>query len=90
MYTIGRSAANFPDPLRFMPERWQRDEVTGSLKGVNNASATLPFALGARSCIGRKMAEIQINQLISTVSDNFPLDGLVLIFLRTILLYFSC
>jgi ecdysteroid 2-hydroxylase len=67
MYTSGRSASNFPEPNRFLPERWQRNETTGGLMGVSNPSATIPFALGARSCIGRKLAETQMNQLISKV-----------------------
>jgi len=83
MYTSGRSAANFPEPGRFLPERWQRDEATGRLRGVSNASATLPFAVGGRSCIGKKLAEIQLNLLVTKVfviSDwkilliNFPLS----------------
>ncbi|XP_059480622.1 cytochrome P450 315a1, mitochondrial [Neocloeon triangulifer] len=74
LYTSGRSAANFPDPSRFWPERWSRENSSGGLLGVNHASASIPFGLGARSCIGRKLADIQLTQLISQLLAGFRIE----------------
>lgn len=60
LYSSGRDSKNFPQPNEFLPERWIRTE-SGTYKGVIHPHASLPFALGARSCIGRKLAEIQIS-----------------------------
>lgn len=50
-----------------MPERWLRDEQTGDYKGVYKPNASLPFAIGNRSCIGRKLALSQMQYLIAEV-----------------------
>lgn len=70
MYTSGRDDRNFPDANSFNPDRWQRREINTSQTyiGVNNVYASLPFAMGARSCIGRKLAENQLYLTIKMVS----------------------
>lgn len=68
LYTIGRLESVFPEAESFKPERWLRD-VNGHLLGVREPMAYFPFALGARSCIGRKLAEAQICQTITKVCD---------------------
>jgi len=59
IYTSGRDVKNFPKPNEFWPHRWTRD-AGGNYKGVFNPFACLPFAMGARSCIGRKIADTQM------------------------------
>lgn len=66
LYSSGRDAANFPQPNEFRPERWIRTQK-GIYQGVVHPHASLPFALGARSCIGRKLAEIQISLALAEV-----------------------
>lgn len=53
-----------------MPERWLREEDTGELKAVYEAHATLPFAIGNRSCIGRKLALNQMHYMIAEVKNE--------------------
>ncbi|KAF4529416.1 hypothetical protein B566_EDAN003510 [Ephemera danica] len=77
LYTSGRSALDFPDPERFWPERWLRSEDSadqGSYCGVVNQHATVPFALGARSCIGRKLAETQLMDIVIKMLREFRLE----------------
>lgn len=68
LYSCGRDEANFPRADEFLPERWLRGEK-GEFQGVINPNATLPFAMGARSCIGRKLAEVQMSLTMAEVSD---------------------
>lgn len=65
LFTSGRNEEYFGEPERFQPERWLRDE-SGRNK-VQNSFACLPFGLGPRSCIGRRVAEIQMQFLLSRV-----------------------
>lgn len=37
----------FPEPEKFIPERWSRDN-----KDPPNVFASLPFGFGARMCVG--------------------------------------
>ncbi|KAH8041661.1 hypothetical protein HPB51_017463 [Rhipicephalus microplus] len=54
----------------FKPERWLRD---GDRTGQVNSWACLPFGLGARSCIGRRVAEVQMQFLIARTVQKFQL-----------------
>lgn len=38
------------------------------------SSASLPFALGARSCIGKKLAMLQMTELITQMVQNFDFE----------------
>ncbi|XP_046400369.1 cytochrome P450 315a1, mitochondrial [Ischnura elegans] len=42
--------------------------------GVNSPYASLPFGMGARSCIGKKIAEMQMSMTISKLVNHFHLD----------------
>nr|UYG55632.1 cytochrome P450 315a1 [Geocoris pallidipennis] len=70
LYTIGRLESVYPEAENFKPERWLRTNA-GHLKGVNEPMAYFPFALGARSCIGRKLAEAQIYQTITKIFSKY-------------------
>jgi cytochrome P450 len=47
-WSATRSAKNFKDPNSFIPERWLDPNTT------DNLSASNPFLLGTRACIGQK------------------------------------
>lgn len=55
LYSSGRSSENFVEPDKFLPERWIRLEKRGYY-GVHKPGATIPFAIGVRSCIGKKIS----------------------------------
>ncbi|XP_065346066.1 cytochrome P450 315a1, mitochondrial [Cloeon dipterum] len=75
LFTSGRDANNFRDPLRFWPERWSRKTAQqNGLLGVTQASGAIPFGLGARSCIGRKLAETQIFELLTQLMSEFKIE----------------
>lgn len=65
-YTSGRDPNNFTNPSQFAPERWVRGDNETDHK-VLKTYATMPFAIGGRSCVGKKVATYQIHCLISKV-----------------------
>lgn len=50
VFAASRSARNFADPDRFVPERWLGDPRFAADK----RAALQPFSIGARNCIGKK------------------------------------
>lgn len=71
MYSAGRDELSFPEANRFLPWRWNRDPDTGTLKYVNHAQSSIPYALGARNCIGQRIANAQMHVLLSTILRTF-------------------
>ncbi|XP_071959482.1 1,25-dihydroxyvitamin D(3) 24-hydroxylase, mitochondrial-like [Antedon mediterranea] len=69
-YSITRNPEYFDDPLSFKPERWLH-RVKG--ESLNNF-LMLPFGVGVRSCIGRRLAEQEIHTLLVMIIRNFWLE----------------
>lgn len=59
---LGSSEDNFEDASQFKPERWLQKE-----KKIN-PFAHLPFGLGKRMCIGRRLAELQLHLALCWVN----------------------
>nr|QZU75317.1 cytochrome P450 315a1 [Antheraea pernyi] len=74
IYTSGRDDNNFSRPHDFLPYRWDRSDPRKKELINHIPSASLPFALGSRSCIGKKIAMLQISELIKQITDNFDLE----------------
>ncbi|GME43052.1 benzoate 4-monooxygenase cytochrome P450 [Neofusicoccum parvum] len=64
LYTIQRSPDYFFDPATFRPERWLEGAEETDFKG-DNRSASRPFLIGTRACIGRHMAQQSIRLIIA-------------------------
>ncbi|NXI38449.1 CP27B protein, partial [Galbula dea] len=60
-YATSRDARLFPDPDSFRPERWLCRDST------HHPFASLPFGVGKRSCVGRRLAELEIHQALAHV-----------------------
>ncbi|XP_011267156.1 cytochrome P450 315a1, mitochondrial [Camponotus floridanus] len=73
IYSSGRNGEDFPEPNEFLPERWVRTK-DNFYQGVKNSYATLPFAMGVRSCIGRKLAETQMSLTLAQLIKNFKIE----------------
>lgn len=69
LYPLGRSAAVFEDPLRFDPGRWGKSREEGQ-KGVGTGFRSLAFGFGARQCVGRRIAENEMQLLLMHVGDR--------------------
>lgn len=73
LYTTGRSDKYFDKPNECFPERWLRQE---SAKVRATATATLPFGLGARNCVGRKAAELEVTLFLASFVQRFQCEPL--------------
>uniref|UniRef100_A0A336MFY3 CSON001125 protein n=1 Tax=Culicoides sonorensis TaxID=179676 RepID=A0A336MFY3_CULSO len=64
LYTAGRDPNHFSSPNDFVPERWLRND-NSSQNEICKPQASLPYAIGVRSCIGRKIANYQMHTLLT-------------------------
>lgn len=75
LYTTSRMEKYFDQPLEFKPERWLRTESEKDAvcpkRVKNHAYASLPFGIGARMCIGRRAAEMEMCLFIASFTRNF-------------------
>ncbi|XDV35217.1 hypothetical protein PO909_005208 [Leuciscus waleckii] len=75
---IGSNEEYFDNGKQFRPERWLED------KGSINPFAHVPFGIGKRMCIGRRLAELQIQLSLCWIlrdyeivaTDHEPVDSL--------------
>ncbi|XP_015909978.1 cytochrome P450 10 [Parasteatoda tepidariorum] len=70
-YTVGRDPIRFPEPHEFKPDRWTR---TGP-RSEQTAHCCMPFGIGARACIGRRVAELKMRLLLTRVVQRFHLES---------------
>ncbi|XP_055693830.1 cytochrome P450 6a22-like [Lutzomyia longipalpis] len=64
VYKIHHDPEIYPDPEKFIPERFTKDAIE-----ARHSCAWLPFGDGPRVCIGKRFAIMQIrNQLMSFIS----------------------
>ncbi|XP_059052296.1 cytochrome P450 315a1, mitochondrial [Achroia grisella] len=71
IYTSGRDEQNFSKANMFLPYRWDRSDPRKKELINHVPSASMPFALGARSCIGKKIAMLQLTEVIYQIVNNF-------------------
>lgn len=67
----------YPRPNEFLPERWLGEKSDPLYYGNAHPMVTLPFGFGIRSCIGRRIAELEIETFIQRLVDEFKIgwDG---------------
>lgn len=58
----------FPQPLRFIPERWMPDAVPEDFPHPNEARRYfIPFSKGTRSCVGMNLAYAELYLTLGTL-----------------------
>ncbi|XP_046574216.1 1,25-dihydroxyvitamin D(3) 24-hydroxylase, mitochondrial-like [Haliotis rubra] len=72
LYALGRHPKYYEHPDEFRPERWLRDEGNKKI----HAFAWLPFGFGPRMCVGRRVAELEMQLLISQLVRKFHIEPL--------------
>ncbi|KAM8974844.1 cholesterol side-chain cleavage enzyme, mitochondrial [Pelodytes ibericus] len=66
LYAMGRNPDIFPAPERFSPERWLGRGST-YFKGLG-------FGFGPRQCIGRRIAEMEMQLFLIHILENFKIE----------------
>ncbi|XP_064599609.1 uncharacterized protein LOC135466162 [Liolophura sinensis] len=66
---MGHLPQYFEEPEKFKPERWLR----GTGDKINSFSL-LPFGYGTRMCVGRRVAELEINMLLSRLIRKYSIE----------------
>ncbi|KAK5619743.1 hypothetical protein CRENBAI_008090 [Crenichthys baileyi] len=66
-YSTSLDEENFSSPLEFQPDRWVRKD---SSDRVDNFGS-IPFGYGIRSCIGRRIAELEMHLALTRLIQRF-------------------
>ncbi|XP_072118465.1 cytochrome P450 27C1-like [Mobula birostris] len=69
-YSTSHDGEVFNSPGEFLPQRWLRKANTDR---VDNFAA-IPFGYGVRSCVGRRIAELQIQLAITQLLQTFEIQ----------------
>ncbi|XP_054641351.1 25-hydroxyvitamin D-1 alpha hydroxylase, mitochondrial [Dunckerocampus dactyliophorus] len=83
-FATSRDPTVFPNPNDFLPHRWLNKDQT------HHPYASVPFGVGKRSCIGRRIAELELYLALSRILIEFdvrpdPKGGSVKPMTRTLL-----
>ncbi|XP_061396029.1 probable cytochrome P450 12c1, mitochondrial [Musca vetustissima] len=65
----------FPNAEKFMPERWLRSNNQDDMSAKNtNPFIFLPFGFGPRSCVGKRIVDLQLEITLANIVRNFKME----------------
>lgn len=67
-YLLHHDPASFPEPDRFLPERWLEREAA-----ARPQAALIPFAAGSRKCIGDVFSMAEMTVALATIAGRWRL-----------------
>ncbi|XP_059060268.1 cytochrome P450 CYP12A2-like [Achroia grisella] len=71
---MSRMENQYPRPLEYLPERWLVDKEDPLYYGNAHPFAHNPFGFGVRSCIGRRIAELEVETFLAKMIENFKVE----------------
>lgn len=69
-----RDEKNFAQAQAFIPERWLKNDSQCPITKASNPFAYLPFGFGPRMCIGKRIAETEMECLISRIVRDYRIE----------------
>lgn len=71
-----RDENHFPNANQFLPQRWLKENHPGACpaKKATNPFVYLPFGFGARSCIGKRIAIMEINTILKRLLEKYQVE----------------
>ncbi|KAI8939307.1 hypothetical protein NX059_003097 [Plenodomus lindquistii] len=70
IHTIQRDPRYFASPLTFLPERWTSEQPDAIL----DKRAFMPFSYGAYSCVGQKLAMMELRSVVANLVRQFEVQ----------------
>jgi len=73
-YFMSRDQNIFTDAQEFKPERWLRDNNQNSkFIDAKEVFSSIPFGIGTRMCLGRRIAELELHLLLARIVQQFEI-----------------
>lgn len=69
-YVVSRDPGIFPEPESFHPHRWLKKSQPDTL-GVQHPFGSVPFGYGVRACLGRRVAELEMQLLLARLMQQY-------------------
>lgn len=69
-YVVSRDPSVFSEPESFQPHRWLRKKETDNSK-IQHPFGSVPFGYGVRSCLGRRIAELEMQLMLSRLIQQY-------------------
>ncbi|XP_016304652.1 cytochrome P450 27C1-like [Sinocyclocheilus anshuiensis] len=69
-YSTSMDEENFPRPGEFCPDRWIRKDASDRVDNFGS----IPFGYGIRSCIGRRIAELEMHLALTQLLQKFHIE----------------
>ncbi|XP_035533622.1 sterol 26-hydroxylase, mitochondrial [Morone saxatilis] len=73
-YSVCHDEAEFADAEAFIPERWLRDEAHASGYFQHHPYSFIPFGVGVRACVGKRVAEMEMYFALSRLIQHYEVQ----------------
>ncbi|CAD6992841.1 cytochrome P450 CYP12A2-like [Ceratitis capitata] len=62
------------EPNKYIPERWVRNDPEGRKYHIENPFLFLPFGFGPRSCVGKRIVDLELEVTLARLVRNFVIE----------------